>query len=61
MKSLLASARSVSGLDRVDRDVKLLEEQWERDGEVSLDQFWHRCRARAGSNPDGERARTSVP
>ena len=56
MKSLLASARSVSGLDRVDRDVKLLEEQWERDGEVSLDQFWHRCRARAGSNPDGERA-----
>ena len=53
MKSLLASARSLGGQDRVDRDVKLLEEQWQRDGEVSLERFWHHCRVRAGQDPDG--------
>ena len=56
MKSLLASARSRSGLDRVDFDVKLLEEQWQQDGEVSLERFWHRCRARAGGDSDRQRA-----
>jgi serine/threonine protein kinase len=40
MKSFLASARSVGELDRVDRDVQLLEEQWQRHGEVSLKHFW---------------------
>src|SRR5208282_6082918 len=46
MKSLLASARAGSGLDRVDRDVDLLEEQWRRHGEVSLERFWQNCKAK---------------
>ena len=49
MKSLLAPARSLGGQDRVDRDVKLLEEHWQRDGEVSLERFWHRCAAGPGT------------
>ena len=40
MKSFLASARALGGLDRVDRDVRLLEEEWQRHGEVSLERFW---------------------
>ena len=44
MKSFLASARSLSGLDRVDRDVRLLEDEWQRHGEVSLERFWHEHR-----------------
>jgi len=46
MKSLLASARAGNGLDRVDRDVNLLEEQWQRHGEVSLERFWQNCKAK---------------
>jgi serine/threonine protein kinase len=49
MKSLLASARSVRELDRVDRDVQLLEEQWQRHGEVSLERFWQDLRDQGGS------------
>ena len=44
MKSFLASARSLGGLDRVDRDVRLLEDEWQRHGEVSLERFWHERR-----------------
>ncbi|MGO8902628.1 MAG: serine/threonine protein kinase [Isosphaeraceae bacterium] len=46
MKSFLASARAGNGLDRVDRDVDLLEEQWRRHGEVSLERFWQNCKAK---------------
>ncbi len=46
MKSLLASARAGNGLERVDRDVGLLEEQWQRHGEVSLERFWQNCKAK---------------
>ena len=46
MKFFLASARAGSGLDRMDRDVDLLEEQWRRDGEVSLERFWQNCEAK---------------
>ncbi|MBV8310682.1 MAG: serine/threonine protein kinase, partial [Planctomycetaceae bacterium] len=46
MKSFLASARAGNGLDRVDRDVDLLEEQWQRHGEVSLERFWENCKAK---------------
>ena len=46
MKSLLASARAGSGLDRVDRDVDLLEQHWQRHGEVSLERFWQNCKAK---------------
>lgn len=46
MKSFLASARAGNGLDRMDRDVELLEEQWQRYGEVSLERFWQNCKAK---------------
>jgi serine/threonine protein kinase len=46
MKSFLASARALNGPDRVDRDVHLLEQQWQRHGEVSLEQFWRNCKAK---------------
>jgi hypothetical protein len=45
MKSFLVSA-AVSGPDRVDRDVHLLEQQWQRHGEVSLERFWQNCKAK---------------
>ena len=40
MKSRLASVRAEGGLDRVDRAVQLLEEEWRRHGEVQLENFW---------------------
>ncbi len=40
MKSLLASVRSVGGLDRVDHAVQWLEDEWRRHGEVSLERVW---------------------
>src|SRR5437016_3548341 len=40
MKSLLASVRASGGLDRVDRAVQLLEDEWQRHGEVELERFW---------------------
>jgi len=40
MKSRLASVRAEGGLDRVDRAVQLLEEEWRRHGEVRLENFW---------------------
>ncbi len=46
MKSLLASARVSTEPDQVGRDVDLLEEEWQRHGEVSLDRFWHICKTR---------------
>jgi len=47
MKSRLASVRTDGGLDRVDRAVQLLEEEWRRHGEVRLETFW------AGQNRGG--------
>jgi serine/threonine protein kinase len=49
MKSFLASARSQAGLDRVDRDVRSLEEEWLRTGDVTLEHFWRDRR-----DPDAE-------
>ena len=55
MKSLLASARSLSGLDRVDRDVVAhFEEEWLQHGEVSLERFWTNCRGRGGHDEADE-------
>ena len=51
MKSRLASVRAEGGLDRVDRAVQLLEDEWRRHGEVRLESFWadqHRCGERVG-------------
>jgi serine/threonine protein kinase len=40
MNSRAASVRAAGGLDRVDRAVQLLEDEWRRHGEVQLDSFW---------------------
>ena len=40
MKSRRASVRIDSGLDRVDRAVQLLEDEWRRHGDVHLESFW---------------------
>ncbi len=40
MKSLLASVRSLGGLDRVDHAVQLLEDEWRRHGDVPLERLW---------------------
>ena len=40
MKSRIASVRAVGGLDRVDRFVHLLEDEWQRCGKVQLERFW---------------------
>ena len=37
MKSRLASVRTAGGLDRVDRAVQLLEDEWQRHGDVQLE------------------------
>jgi serine/threonine protein kinase len=51
MKSRLASVRDEGGLDRVDRAVQLLEEEWRRHGEVHLEDFWADQRRRGASDP----------
>ena len=40
MKSRCASVRIESGLNRVDRAVQLLEDEWRRHGDVHLESFW---------------------
>src|SRR5262249_33602411 len=40
MKSLLASVRSIGGLDRVDHAVQMLEDEWRRHGDVPLERLW---------------------
>jgi serine/threonine protein kinase len=40
MKSRIASVRAAGGLDRVDRVVQLLEDEWQRCGKVQLERFW---------------------
>jgi serine/threonine protein kinase len=40
MKSRLASVRIDRGLDRVDRAVQMLEDEWRRHGDVHLESFW---------------------
>jgi serine/threonine protein kinase len=40
MKSRRASVRIDCGLDRVDRAVQLLEDEWRRHGDVHLESFW---------------------
>lgn len=57
MKSFLASARSLSGLDRVDRDVRLLEEEWQRHGDVAFERFWQRLRDPGTEDRDSELTR----
>ena len=48
MKSRLASVRpDEGGLDRVNRAVQLLEDEWQIHGEVKLEEFWMRERSRA--------------
>lgn len=54
MESLLASARSLVGLDRVDRAVRKLEDEWQRRGAVPLEQFWKDCEE--GNSDDDEEA-----
>jgi serine/threonine protein kinase len=51
MKSLLASARSIGGLDRVDHAVQLLEDEWRRHGDVPLDRLWAEQKRLMGSEP----------
>jgi serine/threonine protein kinase len=48
MKSRFASVRAAGGLDRVNRAVQLLEDEWQRHGEVQLEQFWTREQGRDG-------------
>jgi serine/threonine protein kinase len=44
MKSRVASVRTPGGLDRVDRVVQMLEDEWQRCGKVQLERFWkHDC------------------
>jgi serine/threonine protein kinase len=45
MKSRLASIRSPGGVDRVNCAVQLLEDEWQRHGEVVLEQFWSEQRS----------------
>jgi serine/threonine protein kinase len=40
MKSLLASVRAGSGLDRADHAVQMLEEEWRRNGDAPLERLW---------------------
>ncbi len=40
MKSRCASVRIESGLNRVDRAVQLLEDEWRKHGDVHLESFW---------------------
>jgi len=42
MKSRVAAVRADGGLDSVDRAVQLLEDEWQRHGEVQLEGFWAR-------------------
>ncbi len=51
MKSRLASVRAAGGLERVNRAVQLLEDEWQRHGEVRLEQFWERERTRDPVDP----------
>jgi serine/threonine protein kinase len=46
MKSRVASVCAGGGLDRVNRAVQLFDDEWQRHGEVQLDQFWMRERSR---------------
>jgi serine/threonine protein kinase len=54
MKSRLGSVRPAGGLDRVNRAVQLLEDEWQRHGEVQFDHFW--TEARGQSTVDSENA-----
>jgi serine/threonine protein kinase len=54
MKSRLGSVRPAGGLDRVNRAVQLLEDEWQRHGEVQFNQFW--TEARGQSTVDSENA-----
>ena len=54
MKSRLGSVRPAGGLDRVNRAVQLLEDEWQRHGEVQFERFW--TEARGQSTVDSENA-----
>src|SRR5262245_37002193 len=40
MKALLASVRDGGGLERMDKAVQRLEDEWQRHGSVPLERFW---------------------
>jgi serine/threonine protein kinase len=54
MKSRLGSVRPAGGLDRVNRAVQMLEDEWQRHGEVQFGHFW--TEARGQSTVDSENA-----
>ncbi len=56
MKSRVESARAVDGLDRVDRAVQLLEDEWKRHGEVHLERFWGNQRGVLATDAESELA-----
>jgi serine/threonine protein kinase len=56
MKSRVASARAIDGLDRVDCAVQLLEEEWRRHGDVPLERFWGKERGALAGDAQSELA-----
>jgi serine/threonine protein kinase len=56
MNSGLASVRAAGGLDRVNRAVRLLEDEWQRHGEVQLREFWVHARIQGPVDSDEARA-----
>ncbi len=54
MKSRVASARAIDGLDRVDCAVQLLEEEWRRHGDVPLERFWGKERGALAGDAQSE-------
>ncbi|MGC8638462.1 MAG: serine/threonine protein kinase [Isosphaeraceae bacterium] len=53
-KTLLAETPPFQGQAAVDRHVALLLEQWQRDGEVNLLEFWRDCQADRPATPEDE-------
>ncbi len=52
MKSRVASVRVFGGLDRVDRVVRMLEDEWQRCGNVQLDRFWKQGCGQSNTSAD---------
>jgi serine/threonine protein kinase len=51
MKSRFSAVRADSGLDRVNRAVQLLEDEWQKHGDVELEKFWTGELSRGGLDP----------
>jgi serine/threonine protein kinase len=54
MNTLLAQAPWVKESEAVDRHVGLLLDHWQRNGEISLPQFWRNCKANRTLAPEDE-------